>query len=306
MNIQTLDFQTAGALGVLQYTVPGTGSFNCLPADEAIKKGMVQVKETSEAGSVNSLIVLNTSDDFVFLMDGDILAGAKQNRVLNTSVLLAPQSKTVIPVSCVEQGRWNHVSAEFSPTNYSAPAFLRRSKSENVSENLKTSKTYNANQGQVWQDVVHFQRKMNVDSATSNLSDVYDRYRSEFDEGIKKLHAEDRANGVILFSKKEIIHTDYFASAALYSHYFPKILRAAALELYGIAPDKDSLKEAQAKYVLLEFLDSWEETSKEAHPGVGVGTEKRAVTNGLAGMELRYNENLIHCGIFNSKSKKHA
>ena len=49
----------------------------------------------------------------LLMLDGEELVGAKKNRVLNVTVLIAAQSDTVIPVSCVEQGRWSYWSQEF-------------------------------------------------------------------------------------------------------------------------------------------------------------------------------------------------
>jgi len=59
---------------------------------------------------VPNLAVDNKGERFVLFVEGQELRGAKQNRVLNASVLIAAHTKTVIPVSCVEQGRWRYVS----------------------------------------------------------------------------------------------------------------------------------------------------------------------------------------------------
>jgi hypothetical protein len=77
-----------------------------LVLDDALATGRFRITEVSEGGSVPRLLAINDTSSPVFLLDGEELVGAKQNRVLNLSVMLAPNSKTEIPVSCVEAGRW--------------------------------------------------------------------------------------------------------------------------------------------------------------------------------------------------------
>jgi hypothetical protein len=50
----------------------------------------------------------------VLILDGEELVGAKQNRIVNTTILVAAGAEIVIPVSCVEQGRWTYKSDAFS------------------------------------------------------------------------------------------------------------------------------------------------------------------------------------------------
>src|SRR4051794_34837622 len=96
-----------------------------LLADEAIAAGTVAVEEIGEAGSVPNLLVSNEGDTRVLFMEGEELRGAKQNRVLNTSVLVAARSKTTIPVSCVEQGRWRYRTRQFGSSGSHSSSKLR-------------------------------------------------------------------------------------------------------------------------------------------------------------------------------------
>ncbi|KKL23508.1 hypothetical protein LCGC14_2424690 [marine sediment metagenome] len=71
-------------------------------SDEAIASDTVTVTEVSEGGSVPDLLVENRGNERVLFLEGEELVGAKQNRVLNLSLLVAAHSKTTLPVSCVE------------------------------------------------------------------------------------------------------------------------------------------------------------------------------------------------------------
>jgi hypothetical protein len=113
MEVQAVSFQKSKRMSIVQLLTARHNSFDYISGATAIKNELVRVNEVSEAGRVNDLFVFNLSDKYVFFMDGDILMGAKQNRVLNTSVLLAPNSKSTLPVSCVEQGRWSKISDSF-------------------------------------------------------------------------------------------------------------------------------------------------------------------------------------------------
>src|SRR2546422_6853312 len=90
-----------------------------LTLEDAIPLGF-RVTEVDAAGSVPELRAQNPLDSDVLLYDGEELVGAKQNRILNVTVLVAAQTETLIPVSCVEQGRWSARTAFFSSARHAA------------------------------------------------------------------------------------------------------------------------------------------------------------------------------------------
>src|SRR6202142_126463 len=118
------------------FTEPN-GQVEYLLFDEALQAGSVTVQEVSEGGSVPDLLVENSGETRVLFLEGEELVGAKQNRILNTSVLLPARSKIKIPVSCVEQGRWAYKSKPFGSAGRHSPSRLRHMLKTTVSESLR-------------------------------------------------------------------------------------------------------------------------------------------------------------------------
>jgi len=102
----------------------------------ALAQGQLTITEASESGSVPELRVVNKGDLPILLIDGEELVGAKQNRVLNTSILLEPDAETVIPVSCTEQGRWAYTSLHFADSGVVMDRRTRARKVRSVSHSL--------------------------------------------------------------------------------------------------------------------------------------------------------------------------
>src|SRR5271165_4089165 len=116
------------------------GHVDYLLSDEALQNGVVKVEEVSEGGSVPDLLVENKGDLRVLFIEGEELVGAKQNRILNTSVLIAARSKVKIPVSCVERGRWGYKSRRFASGGTHSPSKLRHALKASVNQSLKTGR----------------------------------------------------------------------------------------------------------------------------------------------------------------------
>ena len=102
--------------------------------DEALESETARVTEVSEGGSVPELAFENLGPDPVLLLDGEELVGAKQNRVLNLSILAPAKSTITIPVSCVEAGRWAWKSRHFRSGKRAQYASLRSMKMSQVSQ----------------------------------------------------------------------------------------------------------------------------------------------------------------------------
>jgi len=84
--------------------------------------------------------VANGADRPLLLLDGEELIGAKQNRILNTTVLVDAHMEVTIPVTCVEQGRWGYCGRQFRPGDASLYASLRARKAAHVSQSIRAGR----------------------------------------------------------------------------------------------------------------------------------------------------------------------
>ena len=293
MFAKVLDFSQVKALSVVQFATSDQNTLEYISGPTAIGQNSIEVEELSESGDVNRLKVVNMSDKFVFLMDGDILKGAKQNRVLNTSVFLKPASKTILPVSCVERGRWRQKSEKFSDTNFSAPPAMRASKAKDVKMNLKVNHEFDSNQGKIWDSVDNYSTMYSVKSSTANFEEVMDSQSNILEDMVKGIKPCEVCNGMAIFIGSKLLNIDVFNRIDIYHEYFPKLMRSAAMDAFNVNLKKE-MERPEAEYKTLDFLDKFETLEFEVHKGVAAGKERRFETDDLTGFELVYEKKSVH------------
>ena len=110
-----------------------------LTLDEALAANTAVITEVSDSGSVPQLLFRNKGGQAVFLLDGEELGGAKQNRILNITILAPAMKDTVIPVSCVEAGRWSLSSPDFKPAPRAQFADSRAKRCMQVSASMEST-----------------------------------------------------------------------------------------------------------------------------------------------------------------------
>src|SRR6267143_2074962 len=116
--------QTAGRLTLFPVFCDGPG-LEYVTLAEAQKDGTAEITEVDARGAVSSLRVTTSAKLPVLIIDGEVLIGLKQNRVLNTTILVPGEAKLEIPVSCVEAGRWRRATAKASRADYALSPKIR-------------------------------------------------------------------------------------------------------------------------------------------------------------------------------------
>ena len=263
-------------------------------AAEAISAGTLTVTEVDASGSVPELLAVNSGEKMILLLDGEELVGAKQNRILNTTVLLRPNSRTKIPVSCVEQGRWHDVSHEFVSGNYS-PSSLRARKSRGVTANLRQVGQAASDQGEVWDEVAHCISAAGARAPTMAMRDVVEHRRDSLDQYVAALPYPDDACGVIVAIDGTFVAADIFDRPGTLERIWPRLVTGYAMDAIGHGKDKPSTFSAKAADVLLEHVGEIECTPC---PSVGAGKDWRFEAADIVGQALMANRTCVHLCAF--------
>jgi len=261
----------------------------------ALEKGWIQIREVGAGGSVPELDVQNDADLAVLLLDGEELVGAKQNRVLNLSVLV-PAGKTIrIPVSCVEAGRWRHVSPTFRDSDRAQFARGRAKRSMCVSLSLLRSGRPSSDQGEVWSEIDQKMARMGAHSPTGAMAAFYDLHRHGLGDYVSQFPLERDQVGAVFGVGSSVLGMELFDSPAVFRKLFPKILRSYAIEALEIQETDVPSPDLEAAET---FLRSVSDARVETYPAVGLGTTLRIDTKGLAGGGLAWEERLVHAAAF--------
>jgi hypothetical protein len=208
----------------------GSLESSMIDLDEATESGYVSVSEVSTSGRVPELKVINQSDFKVIIFDGEELLGAKQNRVINITVIVEPRSTVIIPVSCVEQGRWSRYSRKFcSSKAFMAPS-LRQQKFSQVSASLGRGAGFSSDQGAIWEELSRKSARLGVRSRTGAMKDIFDRYHVADSELEKQFSHQKNQVGFLAFIRGGFAGGDIFATEKLSKRKFYKLVRSYQLD----------------------------------------------------------------------------
>jgi hypothetical protein len=221
---------------------------------EAIAAGWAVVHETE---NVNQLAVENRSSDTeLFIQEGDIIKGGKQDRLIAIDMLLPPNSGRVsFPAHCVEQGRWTGRGQESSKTFHASTKFA-------VGNELKIANA-SLQQGDVWKNVAVQQQKLsenvgirvNAPESASSLQLALENPAllakvGEYEEALKDECAK-RKNvvGVVFVINGKLSGAEIYGSSALFEKAWPKLLNSAATEALAEKSTRSHVAVPSAKEV---------------------------------------------------------
>lgn len=290
--------QSFGNVTMVPLLADDVGAPRYLTLDEALANGTAKIMEISESGSVPELWFENQGDKPVLLMDGEELIGARQNRIINITILVGGHKKIAIPVSCVERGRWSYVSREFRSANRTLFSSAKAAKMRDVSHSLNSSGTRRANQSAIWEDIAHMSARMSVNSDTEAMSDVYDRRSRSLDAYQTKLRPEHGQTGAAFAIAGQLVGVEIFDSPDTFRKLFTKLVSGYALDAIDQAETgKGGVSMEQVSALLKRIADA----STKSYASLGEGEDVRLTGDHLAGGALLVNEHVVHLAAFEER-----
>ena len=296
-----------GGLTVFPLTAEDRCSLDYLLLAEGLEKGLVSVTEVSEGGSVPDLAVENRADRPLLIVDGEELVGAKQNRVANLTLLVAAGKTTIIPVSCVEAGRWSYDRPDFEVSERMHYASGRAERYRSVQESMRTTGTRHSDQGRVWSSIDETADAMAAPSETGAMSAIFDRHEKTLDNYVRDVAPAPDQVGAIFAVGERHYGLDVFDRPGTLAAFLPKLVRSYAVDAldFSLAGAGDRVRErdpAAGRPAPLsgarDFLERLREGSFDDHPAVGLGRDVGIRADGAIGGALVVDDVTVHLSGF--------
>jgi hypothetical protein len=212
------------------------GDEGLLVLDEAMAAKQVKIQEIAD-GNVNGLTFVNRAAHPVFVMAGEVIIGGKQDRIIGRNTVIPARTTQEVPVFCVEHGRWDGKTKEFTTAKALAHGRLRGQASY-------------AAQQDVWNEVSAKNKVRKTETASGTYRQVAQQQSDgtlstmerQVDAALAKLPATDRARmvGYAVALNGAVATVDLFGSPALFKKLETKLVRSYLTEAVDITATKDA------------------------------------------------------------------
>ncbi len=270
--------------------------------EEALGQGVAEIMEVSLGGSVPDLKLINKSDHKLLVVDGEELVGAKQNRIVNATFLIAGQTEITIPVSCVEQGRWSYRSQNFASGKKVMPSSMRREHQKVVAMSLDEGAGYRSNQGMIWDELALKSERMAVHSSTGAMADLFEGQKDLLGEYVKAFRPVDCQIGAVFAINGKVVGLECFGCHQTFSKFFQKLVQSYALDALDWFDELG--KNQVSSESVRRFLEGVKNAPGKTHPSLGLGENIRFEDDSVSGASLVYEGRVLHLSAFSHNGHK--
>ena len=268
----------------------------------------------TDSAQVNQLVLVNNSKRPLILLAGEVVTGGKQDRVVGKDRIVPAESDPVdLSVFCVEHGRWVGTNGKFDThaSVMAQPSVRKRAMADadqsKVWEAVSSAKTtmsarvaapavagHDA-EGEISGMASSASRfSLQQLDATSSYAKVIENgavrqqmqaitepMQKAYESVIRQLRNQN-AVGMVVAIRGRVVWADIFASNALLSKYWPKLLESYAAESLTVpgTPGEASMKDAE------RFLNGWEARHETVDSEPGLYRQRELVGDRFRAFEL--------------------
>ena len=256
---------------------------------DAVAKGL-SVTEVDEAGDVGEIVVTNPTSHRVLLYDGEEIAGAKQDRIINVSVLVEAGAQVPVPVSCIEVGRWHRESREFRPALRTPATEVRRAKALHLEI---APMERGAAQSAVWDAVARKEMQHGFESGTSKHGDLIEHERTKLDDLARAFPLQPGQCGMVLGADGKVVCMDAVSRPDVFATLQGPLLTGYMLDAMHALDGTPAPDDAVGA-----FLTAVASAGRRPSAAAGLGTDVRLAAETAVGSALELEGETIQLTAF--------
>lgn len=284
LSYELLGEQVHKNVAVIPIKTPISHKVDLLTLKKGFELGLVNVKEC-EQSTVNTIIVENKSVAPLLLVDGEEIVGGDQNRIMDATILIAPQSEMKVPVNCTEHGRWGYVS-DFKQSQNIANYTTRLAKHHAYRSKGNVQKA-------VWDSIDDLEMSRSFSSPTQAMSESYENAKADLNEFLNAFEVVEGQTGVAVMIDGEVKGFELFLNSEIYREYHEKILKSYLINA-EVNDNVFAIDRGVIKSIIENALnDEFEEAKNE-----GLESRFEIKSKDGVGSFYTYKDELIHLSYF--------
>jgi hypothetical protein len=303
-RLEPREEETIGRLSFTPLVLAGGGGGPGISlAHEAIAAGTLEVTE-KEGGVVQELLATNKGPLPVAILEGDTLIGCKQNRVVAHSVLIAAGASAVIPVGCMQRGRWRWQGQHFGTGEMRVdPGFRREAVRETTAAKLRRERP-RLDQGRLWSKVDSRMAAYAMASPSSDYHEALFQRQYEAREQLARYRSRPGDVGVMVTYNGRLVAIEFTGSPNLWTGLAGRTLPSYAF----LADDPLEIEalEKQPKDSAKGWLRRLKRATVKASAAVALGDDLEIAGDGIVGAGLQWSERPVHVAVFANGVTVHA